>query len=310
LPRLTVIAVGLPGTLLNVVGTGIARLVTEKTPTRMRVRVASGIDALVGSGDADFGVSAADATHVSSNGLRHYAEHPQENLRLVLPGPPFLLGFLVREGARYQTVADLAGEPVGGEYPNTRPMFYDGRTILHTVGLTWTDLSVVPVASFREGIQAFVEGRAVAAISSVGSGMTQQADAKVSGVRFLGLPNRPDISRMLWEHHPGYRAVPVEQGSALGIPHDMIVAGKDTYLIASAQTDADTVYAVASLLWRNMPALHAVHPFFARWTHQAMANARVTIPFHDGSIRLLEEVGMWTAEHARTHEARLAALSR
>ncbi|MDP6371195.1 MAG: hypothetical protein QF463_04250 [Vicinamibacterales bacterium] len=46
-PRLTVIAVGLPGTLLNAVGTGIARLVTENTPTRMRVRVASGIDALV-----------------------------------------------------------------------------------------------------------------------------------------------------------------------------------------------------------------------------------------------------------------------
>ncbi len=67
-----VIAVGQPGSVLNAVGTGVAKLVTEKTGTEMRVRVTSGMDALVGAGDVELGVSASDSAHLSSNGLRHY----------------------------------------------------------------------------------------------------------------------------------------------------------------------------------------------------------------------------------------------
>ena len=42
-PPLMVIAVGQPGSVLNAVGTGVAKLVTEKTGTEMRVRVTSGM---------------------------------------------------------------------------------------------------------------------------------------------------------------------------------------------------------------------------------------------------------------------------
>ena len=308
-PPLMVIAVGQPGSVLNAVGTGVAKLVTEKTGTEMRVRVTSGMDALVGAGDAELGVSASDSAYLSSNGLRHYQGRPQKSLRLALPGPPLILGFVVRADAPYRSIGDLKGVAVPGEYPNARPMHFDGKAMLSTVGMTWDDLEVIPVASFRDGIQAFIEGRAHAAISSAGSGLTQQADASLGGVRFLTLPDGEGVSEQMWNEEPGFHAVSVPSGFSLGIDQDLILAGKETYITANADTSADAVYEVVKLLWEQIGELSSVHPLFERWTHDDMVNARVTVPFHDGTVRFLKEVGEWTPEHERVHQELLTRLS-
>lgn len=305
-----VIAVGQPGSVLNAVGTGVAKLVTEKTETEMRVRVTSGMDALVGAGDAELGMSASDSAHLSSNGLRHYQGRPQKLLRLALPGPPLILGFVVRADAPYRTLEDLRGVAVPGEYPNARPMHFDGKAMLSTVGMSWDDLEVVPVASFRDGIQAFIEGRTEAANGSVGSGLIQQADANLGGVRFLSLPDREDVSEQMWDEEPGLHAVRVPAGFALGIDEDLVLAAKETYITANADASADAVYDIVKLLWKQMDELSSVHPLFARWTHDDMVNPRVTVPFHEGTIRFLKEVGAWTPEHEKVQQELLSRLAR
>lgn len=304
-----VIAIGQPGSVLNAVGTGIAKLVEEHTNTRMRVRVTSGMDALVGAGDAELGVSASDSAHLSSNGLRHYEGRPQMRLRLALPGPPLLLGFIVAADSNYRTLSDLEGLTVPGDYPNARPMHHDGQAILSTVGMTWADLDVTPVASFRDGIQAFIEGRARAAISSVGSGMTQQADAALGGVRFVTLPEGEEVSAQMWREEPGFHAVRVPAGYALGVEEDMVLAGKEVYVTASADASPEAVEALVELLWDRMSELRTVHPIFGRWTHEDMANPKVTVPFHEGSVRFLKDEGLWTEAHEAVQQELLAHLS-
>ena len=304
-----VIAVGQPGSVLNAVGTGVAKLVTDKTGRPMRVRVTSGMDVLVGAGDTELGVSASDSAHLSSNGLRHYEGRPQTRLRLALPGPPLVLGFMVRSDASYRTLEDLRGLSVPGEYPNARPMHFDGKAMLSTAGMSWSDLEVIPVASFRDGVQAFIEGRADAAISSAGSGLTQQADAKLGGVRFITLPEGDDVSERMWNEEPGFHAIKVPAEFSLGVEEDLVLAAKETYITANADASADDVYDVVKLLWERMSELGAVHPIFTRWTRETMTNPRVTIPFHEGTIRLLEEVGAWSPEHEETHQKLLAELS-
>lgn len=308
-PPMLVVAVGQPGSVLNAVGTGLATLVTENTPTEMRVRVTSGMDALVGAGDAELGVSASDSAHLSSNGLRHYEGRPQTLLRLALPGPPLILGFIVRDDAPYRSLEDLKGLAVPGEYPNARPMHFDGKAMLATVGMSWEDVDVVPVASFRDGIQALIEGRTQAAISSAGSGLTQQADANLGGVRFLTLPHREGVSEQMWDEEPGFHAVDVASGFAVGIDEDMVLAGKDTYITANADANADAVHEVVKLMWERIGELSSVHPIFERWSREHMVNPRVTVPFHDGTVRFLKEVGEWTPEHERVHQSLLTKLS-
>jgi len=304
-----VIAIGQPGSVLNAVGTGVAKLVTEKSGRPMRVRVTSGMDALVGAGDAEIGVSASDSAHLSSNGLRHYEGRPQKQLRLLLPGPPLVLGFLVSEESPYRALEDLEGVSVAGEYPNARPMHFDGKAMLSLADLGWADLDVVPVASFRDGIQALIEGRTDAAISSVGSGLTQQADASLGGVRFLTLPDVPDVSKRMWAEEPGFHAVRVSADSALGVASDLVLAGKDIYLTANASASAADVYDVAALVWESVQELDTVHPVFAQWTRETMANAQVTIPFHDGAVRFLKDVDAWTDAHEEAQERLVAELT-
>ena len=304
-----VIAIGQPGSVLNAVGTGIAKLVEEHSDTRMRLRVTSGMDALVGAGDAELGVSASDSAHVSSNGLRQYEGRPQTRLRLALPGPPLLLGFVVAADSAYRSLADLRGLTVPGEYPNARPMHHDGQAILSTVGMTWNDLDVTPVASFRDGIQALIERRADAAISSVGSGMTQQADASLGGVRFLTLPEGEEVSERMWRVEPGFHAVRVPAGYALGVEEDLVLAGKEVYVTANADASPEAVAAIVELLWDRMGELRTVHPIFGRWTHEEMTNTRVTIPFHEGTVRFLKGEGLWTEAHEAVQKELLAKLS-
>lgn len=304
-----VIAVGQEGTVLNAVGTGVAKLISERTDTDMRVRITSGMDALVGAGDAELGVSASDSAHISSNGLRHYEGRPQKLLRLVLPGPPLILGFVVKRDAPYRGLEDLRGVAVPGEYPNARPMYYDGKAMLSTVSMTWEDLDVIPVASFRDGVQALIEGQADAAIFSVGSGLTQQADANLGGVRFLTLPEGADVSERMWNDEPGFHVVHVPAGFSLGVDEDLVLAGKDTYITANAETSADAVYEIVALLWERMSELSTVHPLFARWSHDDMVSSRVTVPFHEGTVRFLKEVGEWTPEHEAVQQELLQRLA-
>jgi hypothetical protein len=307
-PPVMVIAVGQPGSVLNAAGTGIAKLVTEKTSYEMRVRVTQGMDALVGAGDAEIGVSASDSAHISSNGLLHYEGRPQRSLRLALPGPPLLLGFLVRSDSSYRALEDLRGARVPGEYPNTRPVHHDGNALLAAAGMSWSDLDVLPVASFRDGIQAFMEGRADAVISSVGSGLTQQADATVGGVRFLPIPGGDDVAERMWREEPGFHPARALAGSAPGIEEDLLLAAKDAYVTANASVDADVVYEIVTVLSSHMRELEPVHPIFADWSRESMASPRVTIPFHEGAVRFLEEAGMWTEEHERTQAELLSRL--
>jgi TRAP transporter TAXI family solute receptor len=308
-PAMMVIAVGQPGSVLNAVGTGVAKLVTEKTAIRMRVRVTSGMDALVGAGDAELGVTASDSAHLSSHGLRHYEGRPQKRLRLALPGPPLLLGFLVAADSEYRTIEDLRNARVPGEYPNTRPMYHDGNAILGTAGMSWKDLHVLPVASFRDGMQAFIEGRTDATISSVGSGLTQEADASLGGVRFLSLPRGVEVSERMWSQEPGFHAVAVASGYSVGVDEDMVLAAKEVYLTANADASADAIHDIVALLWDQMQQLSSVHPLFGRWTHDAMTNAKVTVPFHEGTVRFLQERGLWTPAHEETQERLLADLT-
>lgn len=304
-----VIAVGQPGSVLNAVGTGVAKLATEQAGIPMRVRVTSGMDAIVGAGDAELGVSASDSTHLSSRGLRHYEGRAQHELRLALAGPPLMLGFIVQKDSDIQGIADLENRKVPGDYPNARPMHHDGNVMLGTVGLSWDSVDVVPVASFRDGVQAFIEGRTAATISSVASGMTQQADASLGGVRFLTLPSDQDLSDRMWSAEPGFHAVSVNAGFALGIEEDMVLAAKEIYLTANANASPEAVQSIVSLLWDQVETLSSVHPVFSRWSREHMINSRVTIPFHEGTVQFLREQDAWTPAHDEVQRRLLRELT-
>lgn len=307
LPSLAVFATIRPGTSLNAMTVGMAKLYSEKTGKKMRVRIASGsVDALVGPGRVDLGVSTSVNGADAYAGRGQFKGRPQQDLRVALPGPTLLLGFLVTKDSGIMTTADLKDHRVPGQFPKTRPFLNDAITLLATGGLTYASVNEVPVSGIRENFQAFIEGRIEAALMSVGSGVVRQADAKMGGVRFVALPEGVDLMARINKVKPGFYTRKVKKGFNVGIDRDMQVLAKDIYVSANKKTSDALVYTMAKLMFENMASLHDAHPIFRQWTKRNLLQANVTVPFHAGLVRYLKETDQWTPQHAATQKALLA----
>ena len=306
MPPFVVIGVNEGGGALNALGNGLAKLITERAGTKARLRTTTGgTEILVNAGDADFGMGVSVETYQSMRGLDHYAGKKQSNVRLVASGPSLIVAFMVKNGAPFKSVADLRGAKVGGEYPGTRPLHFDGVALLAGTGMTWKDVEVVPVATLGSGIQTFIEGKIDAVLAAVGTAFVQKADASLGGVRFLTLPAGPEVASRVAGAEPGFYALEMRKGAHLGVDRDMILGAKDIYFNSGAKVSEDAVYGVVKAMWNDMSSLHTVNPMFRAWTHQAMVKPDVTAPYHAGAVRFYKETGAWTDAMEKAQQALL-----
>jgi hypothetical protein len=214
---------------------------------------------------------------------------------------------MVKKDSPMLSVADLKGKKVTGKFISQPPAYFDAVALLTGVDLKWDDVSVVPVSSVTEGTQAFIQGNVVAACLAVGSALVQQADATLQGVRFLTLPGGKEVENKIWKAVPGYLPLPVKKGYALGVDRDMILVAKPIYLLSGVDIDPAIVYEVTKVVWNHMETLYSMHQTFKEWTHEAMLNPKMTVPYHDGAIRFYKEVGKWTPELEQAQKELLQA---
>lgn len=308
LPNLAVFATIRPGTSLNAMTVGMAKLYSEKTGKKMRVRVASGsVDSLVGPGRVDLGVSTSVNGADAFMGRDQFKGRPQKNLRIALPGPTLLIGYIATKDSGIMTIADLKKKRVPGKFPKTRPFLSDSIALLASGGLTFAGVDEIPVSGIRENFQAFLEDRVDAAIMSVGSGLVRQADAKRGGVRFVSLPSGDGVQAILDKVKAGYYTRALKKGYNVGIDRDMTIMAKDIYVSANVKTSEALVYTLAKLMFENMASLHGAHPVFKQWTKANLLQAKVTVPYHAGFVKYLKDTNQWTAQHEATQKALLAA---
>ena len=297
LPAFILMGVNPRGAMLNALGNGLAKLISEKGPFDVKLRSTSGfLDKLVNDGDVNISMGVSVESHQASHGLEHYKGRPQKKVRLVASGPPLVIGFLVKKDAPFQSAADLKGKKITGKYPGTKPIYWDGVAMLATVDMTWDDVNVIPVGDLNEGVQSFIQGRAEATLGAMRTGMIREADATLKGVRFLTLPGGPEAAEKMWKAVPGCYTVRMKSGSALGVDRDMTVMAKDLYVIAGLDTAPEVIYEVTKAMWNDMKTLHSVHPLFRMWTHKSMIKPNITIPYHEGAVRWYKEVGEWNSD--------------
>lgn len=309
LPPYIIMAVNPGGSLLNMLGTALAKLISEKQPFEVKLRTTSGyMDTLLSEGDVNLAPGVSVEAYQSTRGIEQYAGRPQKNVRLLSAGSSLIAGFLVKKDAPWQSAADLKGVKVSGKYPGTKPLYWDGVATLATVGMTWDDLKVVPVGNIVEGIQAFTQGRTDAAVCAAMTGLVQEADATLKGVRFLGLPCAEESAKKMWDAVPGCYPIRLKAGAALGIDRDMCLMGKDIYILGGAGTSEQVIYEVTKVLWNDIKELYGTHPMFKQWTHDRMLKKDVTVPYHEGAVRFYREIGKWTPELQETQQRLLQEL--
>jgi uncharacterized protein len=284
-----------PGTTFNATAAGIAKLFNQHSGARMRLREApTQLEQLVANGENEFGLGAGPTSYDCYAGLGLYLGKPCKNLRMIMVGPTLFGGFFAAKSSGMTKVSDLKGKRVPGEFPGSVAFREDTTIALAAAGLKWDDVKVLPVAGIRENYQAFLNGQVDAANASVGSGIVNQADAKLRGVLFLTLPPAGlEVDALMAKIKFGYYSALLKQGSFSAIVGDTTVWAKDIIINTNTSTSADAVYVLAKILWEHVRELDSMHPAMKTWTHAAMTSDRLIAPLHDGAIRFFKEVGQW-----------------
>ncbi|MBI2359534.1 MAG: TAXI family TRAP transporter solute-binding subunit [Deltaproteobacteria bacterium] len=295
-PKSATLATHAVGSLYHSLGTGVATVLSRRSPMIVRVQPFAGPPAWLPSmdkGETDMGLLTSADAALSSKGVVLYKK-AYKNTRIVSVGGLVQFGFYVRKDAPMETVADLKGKRIPTDFPGIPIVRLSTAAVFATAGLTFDDMVKVPVSDLAAAAQAFLEGRTDAGWTSPGTPAAEEANARVGGIRFLSVV--AEGARRLGEIYPGSYASLAKAGAATGLPKDALLTTNDVYLIGTKQLQDEAVYEVVKVLWENNRELGEAFPALRSWTRERMVSARAAIPYHPGAIKFFKEKGMWSKE--------------
>jgi TRAP transporter TAXI family solute receptor len=303
------------GTAFYAIGSAVAKVVSDAGTVKAAVQPYTGSSTflpLINSGELEFGVNNAVDMVLAHRGpgFKIGGRNPfphTPNARLALRLTPLQVGLLVRKDSPIKSVHDVRGKRMTGEYPAHLAVWYNMFGHLSSAGLSWSDVTVVPVPAVNDGVNAVVQGRADVTEHAIGSAKVKEADAAV-GVRHVSIDCSPAGEQRLRAAVPGYYPVHLKAGSATAVVEDTCVIGYDIYLITGASVPGQLVEAVLKAVWEHPDRLAQTHPGLKTWKREHGAHPDVTIPYHEAAVRFFKSQGVWTPELDATQK-KLSALN-
>jgi TRAP transporter TAXI family solute receptor len=229
---------------------------------------------------------------VSGTGMSEGTKY--ENLRMVATMIPFRWGIAVRADSDIHTIADLKGKRIPHGH-DAGPLFhflYVG--ILANGGLTYDDVERVPVVLFREGWNAFKQGKVDVALTGVGSGIMKEMNATISGgIRYVPFDDSPAASEMMLQQTPMSYFTVVEPGPGLdGVLAPTKLAVYDYTLYASAATPEDIVYNAVKAIYEHESEFKEAGALFRTYSTENLSREQ-GIAYHPGAEKYYREAGAW-----------------
>lgn len=275
-------------------------------------------DDMLRKGEVDFVDSSVGGSIGAQEGAFGFADPawgPQP-VRLILADfdEPFDYALAVAADLGIKDYAELRGKRVAW-YSDETVVNVNTEAYLAYAGLTWADVQKVPVKGFfKEGLQAMEDGVVDAAFAATAHGA---ADAAAAGPRGLFWPpldpkNTEGLARMK-AVAPYFQFHTVTDG--VNVDHTRGLYGAYypyPILVAMADSDRDLAYNMAKALVELYPLYEHKAPGIDGWRID-MQNHEWFIPYHEGSIAYLKELGVWTAvdqaynEHLIERQKLLAA---
>jgi len=300
LPKSVGIATHPKGSLMNIIGSGFAKVLSKHLPLQATDRPFTGYGAwlpLLNRGQMDLGILTCTDAYFGYRGLKPYRE-ALKNLRIVSSGSSVVLGYVVVESSGIRELRDLKGKRVCIDYSSVSTRL-DQEVVLKAAGFDIEkDIDVVPTAGVVEPVNAVMEGRADATWASVGMGAVRELIAKVGGIYWLPLCDSPEGPRgtTLLDASPGITLRKVKAGALPTVDNDTCLIFKPIYLVANAQMEGETIYQIIKSIWNNTAELATIHPMLKQWKRENMVSKKVVIPYHRGAARFYKEVGVWSSE--------------
>ena len=203
-----------------------------------------------------------------------------------------------------KTYADLRGKRV--PYVRGAPALnVTTEAFLACGGLTWDDVERVDFPGYSAMWTGVVNGQIDAAYATTVSGPTRKLEASPRGIFW---PPAPHDDEGCWERMatvvPFMQKHVATRGAAISVdnPHEGA-----TYpypmLITLADQDEQLVFDLARAIDVHYEEYKNADPGSIGWAMERQ-NFQWVVPFHDGSVRYFQSIGIWSDE-AQAHNQRL-----
>lgn len=278
------------------IATALAKTITEKAGVMVRPQVMANTSQylpLVDTGRVEFGIANFPQTAYAISGTGMSEGQPNPNLRMVASLIPFNAGLMATQKSGMKTMADLKGKRVP-RFPANSLGDFIIRASLQTAGLTYDDVTSVPIANFPAMFEALKDGQTDVTIATAGSQSVLDVEASVGGVTFLSY--KAGDEAVLEKQLPG---TGLKKGSQLaqspGLAPDTNIFFYDYTLFASDKVADETVAKVAKALYEGKMSLQASGPIWSEFDPSKLA--RVTkLDYHPGAVAFYKSVGIWSGK--------------
>lgn len=282
------------GSLGYSIAAALAKTMSEsaKVPTRaVGMGGSSVFIPQVNSGELAFCTSNVFESAFAATGTGYFKGQPNENVRVAAALVPFTVGIMVPKASAIKTHQDLKGKPFPARYASMKLVAAIQDAIFKAVDMEKDGIRPVPVPNFVKGADLMAEGKVAGVLLAPGSGVTRKTNARVP-VRFLSIPDTPEVRASLVKSLPGSRLATVKPNKrATGIFEPTNLVGYQYTLLTHKGLSEETVYKVVKAIAENKAALAKSHGVFNRFNPANMAAAIEGISYHPGAMRYYKERG-------------------
>ena len=260
-------------------------------------------------GKVHFSANGVGGTYLAQEGVFEFGARdwgPQPVRALLLNNSDALLTIVTAKDAGIKTIADIKGKRVA--WVVGAPSLNQNITALMAfANLTWNDVTKVEFGGFGAAMTGIINNQVDAAFSSSISGNAYQIASSPRGLQY---PTFSHADKDGWARvkkvAPFFVPFMGTEGAEMAKDKPVEAA---TYpypvLMTYAAQNADLVYAMTRAMVELFPDYKDGAPGNNGWDIKRQIYDWA-VPFHDGAIRYLKEIGAWKPGH-QAHNDRLIA---
>lgn len=290
----------------------IADAFGKKFGTRIRIQPSgSSIGRLqpVTTKRADVGFLATE-TFFATEGIHDFAEPrwgPQD-LR-VLAGRPSAFGVFTAGDSSIKTLADLKGKRIAFVAGNPS-VNVKCEAFLAFAGLKLSDVQAVTFPTYGAAMSSVQQDKADASCTTTTPSQVYELE-QARGIRWLDVPADDKAG---WARLKAVAPFfsPISETIGAGISDKKpanILAYRYPIMVVRADMSDNEAYAIIKALDETYGLFKDATKAMPRWKLEMAGTPAIDAPFHPGAIRYLKERGIWTAEHQKWNDDRLARLN-
>jgi|TARA_B110000305_G_scaffold208772_2_gene241266 TRAP transporter TAXI family solute receptor len=296
-----------PGSLYNSIANALATVVTKNSDLTVDVlpQGSTVFYPMMLSKEVDFGLVNPFDAEAAQLGKDPYGDSLISKgfkVSTVLVGKKINLSFVTTKDSGIKSIKDLKGKRVVVDYGAFASSSITAAALLGSAGMTKDDVIRVSVGSYPQGVKAVQEGRADAAVASIGSGVIKELDA-TRGARILSVDNTAEAVKGARVHGSSWSVLPAKAGLP-GVADSSFALGWGVPVLARADLDDATVRKFLDTVWTHHEELPGVFGWMRGWSPKGFVNPTTSIAYHPAAVQFFKEKGVWTPEMVKA-QARL-----